>query len=52
MLWKFCVHPQEVGVMAGRIKDMRGLLRQHLEGLRSPHSWQHITDQIGMFCYT
>jgi aspartate aminotransferase len=43
---------QEVGVMAARIKDMRGLLRQHLEGLGSPHSWQHITDQIGMFCFT
>ncbi|WIA37238.1 hypothetical protein OEZ86_014186 [Tetradesmus obliquus] len=43
---------QEVGVMAARIKDMRGLLRQNLQQLGSPHNWQHITDQIGMFCYT
>uniref|UniRef100_A0A383V9K1 Aspartate aminotransferase n=1 Tax=Tetradesmus obliquus TaxID=3088 RepID=A0A383V9K1_TETOB len=43
---------QEVGVMAARIKDMRGLLRHNLQQLGSPHNWQHITDQIGMFCYT
>lgn len=35
--------------MAGRIMDMRGLLRQHLEQLGSPHSWQHITDQVWTF---
>lgn len=38
--------------MAQRIQDMRSLLRQNLEQLGSPHSWQHITDQIGMFTYT
>lgn len=42
---------QEVGEMAARIKDMRRLLRENLENLGSPHNWQHITDQIGMFCY-
>lgn len=43
---------KEVAVMAQRIMDMRSLLRQHLEELGSQHNWQHITDQIGMFCYT
>lgn len=32
--------------MAQRIMDMRGLLRQNLEQLGSPHNWQHITDQV------
>lgn len=31
---------------------MRSGLRGHLEGLKSTRSWEHITDQIGMFCYT
>eukprot|EP00879_Flechtneria_rotunda_P017305 GHRR01018129.1.p1 GENE.GHRR01018129.1~~GHRR01018129.1.p1 ORF type:complete len:387 (+),score=94.91 GHRR01018129.1:399-1559(+) len=43
---------QEVAVMANRIKDMRSLLRKSLEDLGSSHSWQHVTDQIGMFCYS
>lgn len=38
---------QEVAVMAQRIMDMRGLLRNNLEQLGSPHNWQHITDQVG-----
>jgi hypothetical protein len=38
---------QEVAGMAQRIMDMRGLLRQNLEQLGSPHNWQHITDQVG-----
>lgn len=42
----------EVKEMADRIIGMRTLLRQHLEQLGSPLSWKHITDQIGMFCYT
>ncbi|KAL4440725.1 hypothetical protein ABPG77_000434 [Micractinium sp. CCAP 211/92] len=42
----------EVKGMADRIISMRSLLRQNLESLGSPHSWQHITDQIGMFCFT
>lgn len=39
--------------MADRIISMRKLLRQTLEEL-SPQGrkWNHITDQIGMFCYT
>ena len=38
--------------MADRIMAMRSGLRGHLEALKSTRSWQHITDQIGMFCYT
>lgn len=37
--------------MADRIIAMRTLLRSKLENQTSL-SWQHITDQIGMFCYT
>lgn len=38
--------------MAERIIRMRSLLRQNLEDLGNPLPWNHITDQIGMFCYT
>lgn len=43
----------EVKKMAGRIITMRSELRNHLEyTYKSAHQWQHITNQIGMFCYT
>lgn len=42
----------EVKKMADRIQAMRLALRQELEALGSKVSWNHITDQIGMFCYT
>nr|AIT70204.1 aspartate aminotransferase [Punctaria latifolia] len=42
----------ECKAMADRIMAMRSGLRGHLEGLKSTRSWEHITDQIGMFCYT
>ena len=38
--------------MADRIIDMRELLKSNLEAAGSSLSWNHITDQIGMFCYT
>lgn len=38
--------------MADRIIDVRKQLRQHLEDNGSKKKWNHITDQIGMFCYT
>lgn len=38
--------------MSGRIKDMRRALRSKLEELGTPGSWNHITDQIGMFSFT
>ncbi|KAJ1913354.1 aspartate transaminase aat1 [Tieghemiomyces parasiticus] len=43
----------EVKGMADRIITMRTKLRGHLENdFGSKHSWHHITDQIGMFCFT
>ncbi|RYR21339.1 hypothetical protein Ahy_B03g066626 isoform B [Arachis hypogaea] len=39
-------------VMADRIIGMRATLRENLEKLGSPLPWQHITNQIGMFCYS
>ncbi|KAJ1923964.1 aspartate transaminase aat1, partial [Coemansia sp. S17] len=42
----------EVKEMADRIIRMRAALRGELEELGSKKSWNHITDQIGMFCYT
>lgn len=38
--------------MSARIISMRKALRQHLEDLKTPGTWNHITDQIGMFSYT
>jgi len=47
---------QECKAMAERIKAMRSLLRSKLEAGNgngnTGKSWQHVTDQIGMFCYT
>ncbi|KAK7264379.1 hypothetical protein RJT34_31988 [Clitoria ternatea] len=42
----------EVKVMADRIIGMRTTLRENLEKRGSPLPWQHITNQIGMFCYS
>lgn len=38
--------------MSGRIKSMRNALRSKLEELGTPGTWNHITDQIGMFSFT
>ena len=43
---------EEVEMMANRIRDMRLALFKELERLKTPGSWQHILDQIGMFSYT
>ncbi|KAJ2356735.1 aspartate transaminase aat1 [Coemansia sp. RSA 2618] len=42
----------EVKLMADRIIAMRTMLRARLEQLGSTQKWNHITDQIGMFCFT
>lgn len=43
----------EVKGMADRIISVRRQLRNHLEqDFGSSHGWSHITDQIGMFCFT
>ena len=38
--------------MADRVISMRTKLREGIEREGSTHSWRHITDQIGMFCFT
>jgi aspartate aminotransferase, cytoplasmic len=38
--------------MAGRIITMRNSLRSKLEEMGTPGTWNHITDQIGMFSFT
>lgn len=55
VLWDPALKAQwfdEVKGMADRIISMRTALRSNLEGLGSQHNWQHITDQIGMFCFS
>lgn len=41
-----------VKLMADRIITVRSQLRDHLTKLGSTRNWEHITDQIGMFCFT
>lgn len=45
--WKECIRS-----MSGRIQEMRKGLRSRLECIKTPGTWDHITDQIGMFSYT
>jgi len=42
----------EVKEMADRIINMRTLLRDNLEKTGSTLPWKHVTEQIGMFCYS
>lgn len=42
----------DVKTMADRIILMRKQLVENLKKEGSKHNWQHITDQIGMFCFT
>ncbi|KAI4501008.1 hypothetical protein M0802_003811 [Mischocyttarus mexicanus] len=42
----------DVKEMADRIISVRTKLRENLEKLGSSRNWTHITDQIGMFCFT
>ncbi|KAK2098789.1 Golgi Transport [Saguinus oedipus] len=41
-----------VKIMADRILTMRSELRARLEALKTPGTWNHITEQIGMFSFT
>ncbi|PGG96441.1 hypothetical protein AJ79_09593 [Helicocarpus griseus UAMH5409] len=43
---------QDLAVMSGRIKAMRHALYDELRRLRTPGTWEHIINQIGMFSYT
>lgn len=38
--------------MANRICKIREALRESLEKLGSPLNWEHITNQVGMFCFS
>jgi len=42
----------ELTEMANRILEVRDLLRKGLEAKGTPGTWNHITDQIGMFSFT
>ncbi|KAJ4291617.1 Aspartate aminotransferase, cytoplasmic [Kalmusia sp. IMI 367209] len=43
---------EDLRTMSGRIIEMRKALRSKLEELGTPGTWNHITDQIGMFSFT
>jgi len=43
---------EELLAMSKRIQDMRKELRDELEKLGTPGTWNHVTDQIGMFSFT
>ncbi|CAG2183699.1 unnamed protein product, partial [Oppiella nova] len=43
---------KDVKGMADRIISVRTRLREGLKREGSTKNWQHITDQIGMFCFT
>lgn len=37
--------------MANRVKDIRLSLRKALEEIGAPGTWNHVTDQRGMFVF-
>lgn len=47
-----CRWYDEVKGMADRIITMRALLRKNLEDMGNLLPWNHITEQIGMFCFS
>jgi len=49
---RFARWKEELRGMAERILEMRALLREGLEAKGTPGTWNHITDQIGMFSFT
>ncbi|EPY50868.1 aspartate aminotransferase [Schizosaccharomyces cryophilus OY26] len=42
----------DLRTMSSRINEMRRHLRDSLVALKTPGTWDHITEQIGMFSYT
>lgn len=48
----FAEWKENLKYMSSRIIEMRNALRHHLEQLQTPGTWNHITDQIGMFSFT
>jgi len=43
---------EELSSISNRIIQVRKILRDELESLKTPGNWEHITNQIGMFSYT
>ncbi|KAL4395062.1 hypothetical protein AHAS_Ahas02G0214400 [Arachis hypogaea] len=43
---------KEMKTMANRIRAMRTTLCRNLEDLDSSFNWEHITNQVGMFCFS
>ncbi|VEN59277.1 unnamed protein product [Callosobruchus maculatus] len=43
---------EEVKKMSKRLKDMRIALKESLEKAGSKHNWDHVVNQIGMFCFS
>lgn len=41
-----------IRTMSGRIKEMRKGLYERLNKLKTPGTWEHVINQIGMFSYT
>ena len=48
----FAQWEEDLRTMSGRIIEMRKALRKNLEEMGTPGTWNHITDQIGMFSFT
>lgn len=48
----FAEWEENLRTMSGRIISMRKALRSKLEEMGTPGTWNHITDQIGMFSFT
>ncbi|XP_069467639.1 aspartate aminotransferase, cytoplasmic [Ambystoma mexicanum] len=48
----FAEWKDNVKTMADRVLLMRAELKARLEDLKTPGTWNHIVDQIGMFSYT
>lgn len=42
----------DIKTMANRIISVRQKLHDNLKKMGSTRDWKHITDQIGMFCFT
>lgn len=48
----FASRKDNVKTMAERVLLMRAQLKAKLQALGTPGTWDHITDQIGMFSFT
>ncbi|OGM41059.1 aspartate aminotransferase [Aspergillus bombycis] len=48
----FAEWEEDLRTMSGRIAEMRKGLRERLEAKGTPGTWNHVTDQIGMFSFT